>query len=390
MLTVRLLLALATLAPASALSKPHLPQKDAEVLERLPTRLSDASARELQRLRAAASPRNPDASSALARRYFELAMAEGDPRYVGYAEAALRPWRDAQDAPAELLLLRGMLRQYRHDFPGGLADFERALTRDPQNAEAHSWRAAIFMVQADYAAARRECEALRKLASELVAVGCRAHVDAATGDAAGAYQRLLAALERRRSVPAGLRIWVQTRLAEFAARIAKPTVAERHFRDALDVGVEDNYLLAAYADLLIQQRRPAEALKLLAGKQRSDTLLLRLAQAAHELKTRDASALAAMLDDRFAAAAQRGERLHLAEEARFRLTLKADARGALAAAVENWRSQREPRDAEVLLEAALAANDAAAAAPVLRWLRESGFEDARLRDLARQLETRSK
>jgi hypothetical protein len=39
----------------------------------------------------------------------------------------------------------------------------------------------------------------------------------------------------------------------------------------------------------------------------------------------------------------------------------------------------------VLLEAALAARERTAAAPALRWLEESGFEDARLRRLAAQL-----
>jgi hypothetical protein len=47
--------------------------------------------------------------------------------------------------------------------------------------------------------------------------------------------------------------------------------------------------------------------------------------------------------------------------------------------------QKEPRDARVLLEAALAAKSPATASPVVQWLRESHIEDARLRNLARQL-----
>ncbi len=92
--------------------------------------------------------------------------------------------------------------------------------------------------------------------------------------------------------------------------------------------------------------------------------------------------IAIELGERFAAAGLRGERLHLAEEARYLLDLKGDAKAALAAAAENWKSQREPRDAAVLLEAALAAGDRKSATPVLNWLQESGFEDPRLRNLA--------
>ena len=78
----------------------------------------------------------------------------------------------------------------------------------------------------------------------------------------------------------------------------------------------------------------------------------------------------------------RGEQLHLQEEARFRLHLKKDAAGALKLATENWKSQREPRDVAILLEAALAAGDRAGAQPALDWLEQSGFEDAPMRRLA--------
>jgi hypothetical protein len=65
--------------------------------------------------------------------------------------------------------------------------------------------------------------------------------------------------------------------------------------------------------------------------------------------------------------------------------LRGDPAGALAAAAENWISQREPRDALVLLQAAQAAGKPAAAATVLGWLRRSGFEDTRMKSLAASL-----
>src|SRR6267154_971779 len=88
-----------------------------------PARPSDPAMAEVRRLRAAlaSAPADPAIAAELAERYFELSSGEGDPRYVGYAEAALRPWR-GPDAPAEILFMRGLLRQYRHDFEGGLRD----------------------------------------------------------------------------------------------------------------------------------------------------------------------------------------------------------------------------------------------------------------------------
>jgi Tfp pilus assembly protein PilF len=377
---------ISSLIGAAALAAPYVPKDDAQVLERLPARRGDPVMTELRGLQAAATarPGDPAAAARLARRYFELAMAEGDARYIGYAEGAVRSWR-ADDAPAEVLFVRGLLKQYRHDFQGALRDLEGALRRDPEHIGARSWRAAIFMVGADYAAAREECRALEPLASELLAIGCRASVDAATGNARRAYSDLKAALDDRPDAPREIRLWVLTRLAEFAWRVDEPAAAERHFRDALALDVKDNFLLAAYADFLLEQHRPKEVGALLRNWGQSDTLLLRLALAAKSLGLPETQTYTKNLAERFAAAALRGERLHLAEEARFLLELKGDARAALAAAIENWKSQREPRDAAVLLEAALAAHDPKAAAPALRWLDESGFESARLRRLAAQL-----
>lgn len=371
--------------PVSA--APYVPSSDAQVLERLPLAPRDPVVRELRRLRTELSARPGDAELAakLANRYFELAMAEGDPRYVGYAEAALRPWLGGGSIPPGLQVIRGLLRQYRHDFAGALDDLAAALRADPANVEAHAWRAAIFMVQARYEEARTECAALAPYASELFGTGCFAYVDATTGKTRDAYRKLAAAVEGHPEASASSRLWNLTRLAEMARRLDEPARAEKHFRDALALGVTDNFLLAAFADFLLDQGRPAEVVAMLKDWARSDTLLLRLALAENALKLPAAAKHVQALDDRFAEAGLRGEQLHLQEEARFRLHLKQDAAGALKLAAENWKAQREPRDASILLEAALAARDPRAALPVLDWLRQSGFEDAGLRRNAEAL-----
>ena len=366
---------------------PQVPKDDATVLETLPAKRGDPATAELRRLRDAArsAPNDAQTATLLARRYFDLAMAEGDPRYVGYAEAVLRNWPEASDTPAEILVLRGMLRQYRHDFPRGMADFELALKVAPANTEARAWRAAILMVQANYAGARRECELLAPNTTELHAVACIAYVDATTGHARDAYERVAAALARRTGIDPEFHVWVQTRLAEMAWRSGDLDGAERHFRKGLALGVNDNFLLAAFADFLLERGRAAEVMPLLKDWTRSDTLLLRLALAARALGLPEGEKYLRTLGDRFAEAALRGEKLHLQEEARYLLDLKGDAAAALAAAAENFRTQREPRDALVLLEAALAARDPAAAAPALQWLDSSGYEENRFHRLAERL-----
>ncbi len=359
---------------------PRTPTSDAEVLERLPVRAGSPLQRELSALRAAVQqqPNDAPAAARLAERYFDQALAQGDPRYVGYAEAVLA--KVADQPSADLRLIQGQLRQYRHDFKGALADFAAALQMDPSLAEAHAWRGAIFLVQADYAAAQLECDALQRLQRPVLQAGCMGLAQAYGGQLAASERTLTQALAGA-ALPES-RLWLLTRLGELAAWRGQPAVAERHYRAALQLGLDDAYLLAAWCDFLLDQGRPAEVVKQLAGWEGSDPLLLRLAEAETALKRPAAAAHVQALGERFAAAGQRGDTTHRAEEARYALRLRGDPVRAVQLARDNYTVQREPRDARVLLEAAAAARDPAAAQPARDWLRRSGFEDARLRALA--------
>lgn len=374
-------------APGQGAAKPFVPGDDALVLERLPSRPGDPVARELRQLRGqlASQPHNLQLAARLAKRYFELAMGEGDPRYIGYAQAALTPWWDSPQPPVEALVLRATLRQYRHDFAGAQADLTQAISRDPGNASAWAWRAAVNMVQADYAAARRDCQALRRLVSELIAVACSSYADGVTGQARQGYSNLHEALEKHPGAGPDEKLWVLTRLAEMALRLGQTELAEKHFKEALALGITDGFLLAAYSDFLLDQNRPSEVVALLKDKTRSDILLLRLALAEKALNLPLASEHKEVMNARFAASRLRGDKVHLQEEARFTLYLLNQPREALAYARENWTAQREPRDARILLEAALAAKDPAAAQPALDWLGHTRHEDPALNRLAEQI-----
>ena len=119
---------------------------------------------------------------------------------------------------------------------------------------------------------------------------------------------------------AGNRLWLLTRLGEVAAWRGQPEEAEKHYRAALALGIDDGYLLAAWSDFLLDRQRPAEVVKWLAGWEASDGLLLRLALAETALKLPAAKAHVQALADRFAAAKVRGDTTHRAEEARYLCT----------------------------------------------------------------------
>jgi hypothetical protein len=379
-------LALASLA-AVASAAPYVPKDDSVVLEQLPVRPSDPIARELRQLRAqlAANPRNRAIAVRLAERYFALANSEGDPRYVGYGEAALKPWWSQPAPPLDALVMRAILKQYSHDFTGAMQDLAAATREDPENARAWSWRAAIDMVQANYAQARKDCIALGEVESDLYAVGCLAYLDGTTGKAAEAYRALSESYAREQDLSPEVKVWVLTRLAEMSLRLGNAKQAEEHFRAAYFEPVNDQFLLGAYADFLLDQGRPGEVVPLLVDWTRSDILLLRLALAEKTLRAPKAAEDIAALKSRFDAAALRGDKLHQQEEARYNLYLAENKEKALALAQENWTLQREPRDARILLEAALAMKNPAAAQDALDWLERTGHEDPGLRETARKL-----
>jgi len=380
------------LGTRAAQAAPYTPRSDDEVLERLPFKASAAEGRELRQMRRALAeqPQNLERALALARRYFDLASAEGDPRYVGYAEATIRPWSNAAEPPVEILVMRALLRQYRHEFDAALGDLARAAERDPGNAEIWSWRSAILLVQADYTGAGAACAKLAPLASALLTTACTTIIDGRTGKSAQAYAELSKALARRPDADPDLKLWIETRLAEAALNLGRDELAERHFKTGLALGVTDGYILGAYADFLLDHGRPAEAVPMLKDWERSDILLLRLALAEQAAGLASAPAHIAMLNERFDASAMRGDKLHQQEEARFHLYLQGDAPGALRLAEENYRLQREPRDARILMESALAAKQLLAAQPALDWLRASGYEDPLYAKLAQRLKDGAK
>ncbi|MCI0353524.1 MAG: tetratricopeptide repeat protein, partial [Acidobacteria bacterium] len=366
---------------------PYIPQDDAQILEQLP-RSAGPIARELRGLREeiARQPDNLELAITLARRYIAIGRAESDPRYFGYAQAALQPWWDRPEPPAQVLVLRATLRQNRHDFEAALDDLAKALAQDPRNVQAWLTRAVILEVQGRYPEALRSCLPLMNLADTLLATACLSSAASLSSQAAKSYELLLKTLESSKTPNPEVRLWALTVLAEIAVRMDDPKAAEQHFKEALALGSRDAYALSAYADLLLDQRRFEEVEALLRDETRIDGLLLRLALSERELGSAQFPEHLETLKARFAASRKRGDTVHQGEEARFTLHLLRKPREALRLAQANWAVQREPRDARILLEAALATQDPAAAQPVLEMLKHTALEDVKLRRLAARIE----
>lgn len=368
-------------------SEPYRPTDDAHVLERLSFKAADPVARELATLRTNVreNPRDLTPAVRLATHYIEQGRSEGDPRFLGQAQAVLSPWWNDPTPPPEALLLRATIRQNAHEFAQALADLDQLLVIEPTNAQAWLTKAAILQIQARYEDARRACQRLARLAAAHVLLGCLSDIGGVTGQSAKSKELVQQALSNP-SLSGRERIWVATILAEISTRTGAIQEAEQHFAHAFTVGIKDQYLLGAYADFLLDQHRYRDVVALLQSESKADGLLLRLALAEQALELPSSKIHISELAARFAASRDRGTSVHVREEARFTLALQRDADRALPLAQANWNVQREPADAKILLESALASRNRAAAQPAIDWLKTNHVEDFRLQQLAKQIQ----
>ena len=366
-------------------ARQFVPTTDATVVETLRDQPLGAADNDFRRLRAQLRVRPADLNLALAvaQRAIEIARRDGDPRFLGYAQAALTPWWSLADPPPSVRVMKAVLLQSTHAFAPALAELDAVLRMSPNNAQAWLIRVAILQVQGKYADATHACDQLRTAGAVLYASVCRAELTGLTGDNASArtqLAQLIAATAAGGSSSPALSSWLALIEAEMAERDGDALAADRHYRLALK-GAGDAYAKAAYADFLLDQNRSREVIKLLERDQRADALLLRLAIAYQREKDDRLTAAAASLKARFDAARLRGDTVHQREEARFNLQLLAQPAAALSLAKQNWATQKESGDTRILLEAARAAGDQATIAAARDFIRANRIVDRRLTPL---------
>jgi tetratricopeptide (TPR) repeat protein len=317
--------------------------------------------------------RRLDVALPLAQLYIKQARSTGDLRFLGYADAVLGPWVGPNTTSADALVLHATVLQSRHDFPAALAALERAQAIRPDDAQAWLTSATVLRVLGEY---ERSLAGCARLADAAVAQLCKQGVLGLTGGLGAAYVSIQQIASQ--GMPPEERAWRDSELGEMAVRLGEEIEAEHWFQNGLRASPGDFYIRAAYADLLLRNGRAREVLTLLQGQESLEPLLLRVAIAQKMLRDPGLEQSSARLADAFAAEAQRGEGVHRREQARFLLDVRADPRAALAAALENWKVQREADDVLVLIRAANAAGTPAAAQPATAFIREHHLQDARI------------
>lgn len=363
-------------SPRAMAAQVRVPRHDDEVVEVLRERSLSEAERAWRALRAKARARPQDMPLAteVAWTAVRWSRQDGDPRWLGQAQAALASWWSQPAPPAEVRLLRATILQSTHQFDAALLDLRAIVASQPANAQAWLTLASVLQVTGHYEEADQACGALAQAGASWHAQACRLELRSMRGEARQAEQGLDELVAR---APRELGGYLDLVRAELAERLGHVDKAMALYQRLL-VQQSDAYTEGAYADLLLANGRAAEVIDRLKGRERNDALLLRLAQAyADQGDARRDQAVAA-LRARFAASHERGDSVHRREEARFTLHLLQRPRQALQLARLNWQVQKEPADALILLEAAQAAGDASAADEVRVFIRRWGWSDKRL------------
>jgi Tfp pilus assembly protein PilF len=347
--------------------------------ERVLVELGDVrAARALARLRpgTTGAANDPGPALALARAELGLARRLGDPRHLGYAEAALAPW-SRPDGPSEAKLLGAVIAQARHDFTGAAQLLDELLAQRPDDVEALTTRAAVALVVGELDVVARCCTQLAALAASPHDVACEAQRLSRRGEHGRAAELLESAYAAAR------RPTERAQLASLRAEVAfwsgDDVRAEQAAREALGWDPADRYTRALLADLWLERGELLRVRSLLEGHTADDALLLRDALAARGLGEAMAEPLFAGLAAREAQNRQRGDLSHGREALRLALARGDTGPRLVALARANFASQREPWDARLLAAVAEREGDAEALAAARAWLRDTGFESPRLR-----------
>ncbi|MDO9177920.1 MAG: hypothetical protein Q7U16_06295 [Agitococcus sp.] len=358
-------------AEQGACAEPRVPTNPQEVLEILPLKVLMPTSINIS---------TPDLAERLTQAQTLLAHAQqtGDPRYLGYAEAQLKPWIKQATIPDDVLLMRARLRQFNHQFANALIDIAQVLQHHANHPEALLLQASIYQIRADYSQARASCQRLRNLSTLALALICEAQVDGLNGESDKALKTMTMLLPSVKNLDAGQQIWFYLALGDLAVRRGQLADAEKYYR-RLDMS--SPAALSSLSDVLLLQKRYAEVQKLLINYQQHDGLLLRLAIAEKNLKTTQAPVLAQTLKLRFAALRLRADNSHLREEALFTFYVQEDVNKALILARANWQQQREAQDAEIYGLLAQKTQSSADINILKTWLKQTGLQDVYLTPL---------
>ena len=310
-----------------------------------------------------ADPGNLPLAKAAARATINEGRDAGDGRMVGAALGILRPFLTAPDS--QTLYLAATARQYQHDFVGALALLDRALELDPTDVNTRLSRATIHTVLGQFDLALQDCALIR--AGQGVGFLCQATALLLTDQAPAVAERLALMVGQPQLLDPSLKPWAIGLMGEIAQLSGDNAGARKLFAQVLALSPGSQREQLILADLMLQDGMADQVAPLLADAPATDGVLIRRVLAARATGGDDRADVAE-LAKRFQLNLDLGLTAHAREEGQYFLKIAGDPVQALARAQVNWALQHEYDDARLLMDAAVAAGQPAAAQPVRDWM----------------------
>jgi tetratricopeptide (TPR) repeat protein len=352
------------------------PGPDVQVVDVLP---QVTTQRPAQRAAAPAAPATappePAQANRLAREAIGTARRTGDARYWGRAQTALGRWWDHPQAPPELMVLQATVLQGQHNFAAAQRRLRQALQADAQQPQAWLTLATLLKLDGRYADALTACDNVTQSGAAFYGRVCATEVRSLQGTETGpAWPALLTQTPQPET-----RAWLLSLWGEHLERRGQPAEALMRYQQSLALQ-PDLYTTLVQADLLLHQRRAADALVALEAAPDTDAVLLRRAHAQRRLDQPGWRATFTELRSRQQALERRGETLdaHARELGLMALWLQDDAPLAWRWAQRNLVLQQEPIDWWLALTSARQAGDREAFDQLVQRVRALGLTDMRL------------
>ena len=378
----------ATAIDLEANDQTSIPTDDSVILEVLPQSLwGKRDVLVLLQSRLKENPTDALLAFQVATFFVEAGDEGSDPRFYGFARAALKPWWDTQIVPPPILRLRAKLKEKEHQYNAAIDDLVLLTRARPDDGQATIELVNLYRLQGNLSRANFRSEQLAKFATEIPVAISRVPLDAMSGKA----EKALATLERlipkiETDFPATM-TWVWMTQAETSEILGRDEDAIKFYKAALKASPRSFSVKRAFSNLLISQGSFDEVLALVEHDLVDDGCLLMAALAARGAgQTEKADLWADQLKHRFDETRQRGDQPHRRFVARYYLDLANSPKLALSESLENWENQKELVDARLVLRSAIAAERPESAQRVIGFLRECKCQDAASAQLISELE----
>lgn len=243
-----------------------------------------------------------------------------------------------------LFLYMADAQQYFHQFDEALYTLELA-TELPG---AGLMKANILMTQGRFNEATKTCRQLVGKIDELLAITCYSHAISLNGQLEKGYNALSTFVKSKEDKRKKDLQWSYAVLGEMSERLSMLKHAEDYYSKALTINANDVSSRMALSDILIDQKRFDDVVKLTEKNLRYDPVLLRYVRALNIQGDKRMNGYFCELKRRVLSYKNKKEHLHYDTKSEYQLYFTDDIEAAMKDIQQHWNQQKLPRDARLI------------------------------------------